>query len=287
MTVPVSAPPERERGYAMVAAVASIGVFAALSLSLLSASKLAVVDVAAEQGAMQAGAAANAGLAMALSGLLSDDVADRWSIDGRDRALRYHDARLTIRIEDERGKVPLNLLDETLATRLLEVAGLSGDRLEIARDSLLDWIDDDEEARPFGAEEAYYVPRGYYPPNGPLQSLAELGAVRGFDPALIARIAPMATVNFGFASFDPRYAHPRAIDVMSGSGTDGPASIARERELAGQRPAIELADAAEMIARPITIVSLAVLPGGARAERRMVVELTGSKERPYAVRAYE
>ena len=271
----------------MVASVASIGVFAALSLSLLSASRLAVVDVAAEQGQLQASAAADAGIARALSGMLSDDVSDRWSIDGRDRPLRYHAARVVVRIEDERGKVPLNLLDETLATRLLEVAGLSGDRLAVARDSLLDWLDDDDETRPFGAEDAYYVPRGYYPSNGPLQSLEELGAVRGFDAALIARLKPMTSINFGFSSFDTRFANPRAIDVMTDSGADGPAAIARERELAGQRTAIEIADTADMIARPLTIVSVATMPDGARAERRMVVELTGSKERPYAVRGYE
>lgn len=286
MTVP-PAVRQGERGYAMVAAVASIGVFAALSLALLSASRLAVVDVAAEQGQLRAGAAADAGIAMALSGMLADDVSDRWSMDGRDRRLSFHDARLSIRIEDERGKVPLNLLDETLATRLLEIAGLSGDRLSIARDSLLDWTDEDEETRPFGAEEPFYAARGVLPANGPMLSLEELGAVRGFDAALIARLRPMVTVNFGFSSFDPRFAHPRAIDVMNASGSDGPASIERERELAGQRPAIELANAADMIARPLSIVSVAVMPDGSRAERRMIVELTGSKVRPYVVRAYD
>ena len=43
-------------------------------------------------------------------------------------------------------------------------------------DAILDWIDEDEEARPFGAEAEYYnaLATSYSPANGPLQSVEEL-----------------------------------------------------------------------------------------------------------------
>ncbi len=276
-----------EDGYALVGAVASIAVFAAMSLAVLSATRLMLEDVGAEQSQLQAGAAADAGVAMAISGLLAEDVTQRWPIGGRPRAATFGHARLGIRIEDERGKVALNLLDEERATRLLELAGLDGDRLLIARDSLRDWIDTDEEPRPFGAERAFYRPARIVPPNGFLASVDELGLIRGFDAATVARIRPIATVSIGNSVFDARHADPRAIAVMAEGGENGPAAIDRARELAGQRTAIEFTDTSDRTGRPLAIVAEATLPDGARARRRVIVELTGAASRAYVVRSYE
>ena len=276
-----------DAGYALVAAVASIGVFAAMALSVLSATRMGLEDAGAEQAQLQATAAADAGLAVALSRLLARDALQRWSIEGRTRGLRFGQARLTIRIEDERGKVPLGVLDERQATRLLEQAGLSGDRLRIATDSLLDWIDDDDQPRPFGAEEPYYRAAGFLPPGGLLASVDELALVRGFDAQTIARIRPYVTTYTVTTGFDAHYADPRALAVMDEAGAGGTRQIDRTRELAGQRTAIEIADPADLADRAISISAEAVLPDGARAVRRMIVELTGSATRPYVVRAYE
>jgi len=279
-----------EEGYALVAAVASIGLFAALSLALIETTRFSFEDVGAEQAQLQAGGAADAGVALALSGLLKP-ATERWSIDGRLRTVAYGDARLRIRIEDERGKVPINLLDEKQATRLLEGAGLGGDRLLVARDSLLDWTDADDVARLFGAEAAYYRPAHTTPANGFLASIDELGNIRGFDAALVARLRPYVTVNggaFGGAGFDRRFADPRALAVMDEAGAGGADAIDRRRELAGERTAIDFtAQSEDVVGRPLTIDVDARLPDGAHAARRAIVMLTGSVATPYVVRAYE
>lgn len=275
-----------ERGYALVAAVASIAVFAAMALAMLTATRAAVVTGVAEVGQARAAAAADAGIALALSGLADDDPANRWPIDGRARALDFADARLVVRVEDERGKVPLNLLDPAMATRLLEAFGLEGEALSVARDSLLDWLDADDEKRPFGAEDAFYAPLGYRPRNGAMASVGELRRVRGFDKALVARMTPVLTVNFGRGNFEPSHATPQAIEIMMGD--DGSTELLnRRRELAGQRTAIDLTPTTELIAHPLMITSTAAMPDGARAVRRQVVELTGAAVRPYVVRSYD
>lgn len=275
-----------EDGYALVAAVVSIAVFAAMALTVLSATRSGIDDVAAEHAHLQAGAAADAGVALALSGLLAGDPTQRWSIDGRERRLTFSEARLRVRIEDERGKVPIGALDEPMATRLLEVVGLEGDRLLIARDSLLDWTDGDDEPRRFGAESGYYEAAGIRPSNGFLSSIEELGSIRGFDAALVERIRPFATAYTALAGFDTRFAHPQAIAVMEAGGHAGsPASIDRARERSGQRTALEFTDATNLEGRPLTILVEARLPDGARAVRRVVVEISGRPDRPYVVRA--
>ena len=281
-----------EAGYALVAAVASIGVFASLALAVVAATHGSIEDASAELAQLRASAAADAGMAMALHGMLSGRTGAAtgatWSPDGVARSLRFGDTRLRIRIEDERGKVPVSGLDELHATRLLEQAGLSGDRLLIARDSLLDWTDDDDTPRPFGAEAEYYRVAGLRPPNGTVASIDELRVVRGFDPAVIATIKPISTTYVSVATaFDGRFAYPRALAVMDEAGAQGVASINRVRDLAGQRTAIAFADPVNLLGRPFTIVVEAVLPDGARTQRRMVVEMTGSPAQPYVVRAFQ
>lgn len=277
---------EGEEGYALVAAVASIGVFAAMALTILSAAQMGVEDAGAEQAQLQAGASADAGVAMALSRLLSSDITQRWTIDGRERRLRYGDAEIRVRIEDERGKVPINQLDEKLATRLLEEVGLRGDRLLIARDSLLDWTDEDDLTRPFGAEAPYYEAAGIRPANGFLGSIEELRSIRGFDAATVERIRPIATTYMAPGSFDPKFADPRVLQIMAEAGGAGEVqAIERARERAGQQTAIAFTDAAGLTGRPITILVTATLPDNARATRRTLVQLTGMDDAPYVIMA--
>ena len=58
---------------------------------------------------------------------------------------------------------------------------------EDVADAILDWVDEDEETRAYGAEFEYYstLPTPYAPANGPLQSVEELLLVRGVTPTLL------------------------------------------------------------------------------------------------------
>ncbi len=73
---------------------------------------------------------------------------------------------------------------ENIAVSLL--MGLPGMTEDVA-DAILDWIDEDDEPREFGAELDYYTTLAtpYSPPNGALQSVEELLLVRGVTPTLM------------------------------------------------------------------------------------------------------
>ncbi len=276
--------PAGERGYAMVAAVAGIALFASLALVLVTGTRGGVVMVGAECDRAEANAAVDAGLAMALSGLVDGGPVGAWPIDGRVRSETFGRAKLLIRIEDERGKLPINLLEEIQIGRMLERAGLRGERLSNAADSLNDWLDDDDQLRPAGAERDWYASRGIVPRNGPLVSLEELAAIRGFDPALVERLRPIVTLNWGGGPFEARHASLDSIAVMSEDGEDPVAQIERAREMAGQVTALSFNVEGGLAGRPLTVTVHANLPGGAHAVRRTLVELTGSSVRPYVLR---
>jgi len=90
---------------------------------------------------------------------------------------------------DESSKLNLNVLpfwDEQVDVRsevLLALPGMTED----TADAILDWLDEDDESRDFGAESSYY--RSQSPPyeakNGPLDSLDELLLIRGVTPELL------------------------------------------------------------------------------------------------------
>lgn len=275
-----------EEGYVLVAAVASIAVFAAMALAMLSATRAAIVTGTAEVDQARVAAAADAGIAIALSGLLVDDPAGRWPIDASPRTVSFAGAQIAIKIEDERGKVPLNLMDEPMAGRLLAAFAIEGEQAKVMRDSLLDWLDADDEKRPYGAEAPFYAPLGYRPRNGAFASVGELRRVRGFDRAIVARMMPLLTVNFGRGNFEPSHAQPVAIEIMMGD-EGAVEALDRRRELSGQRVALDTTPAVNLVAHPLMISVVATLPYGARAERHEIVELTGAAIRPYVVRSYD
>lgn len=93
-------------------------------------------------------------------------------------------------LEDESTRLNLNLLlladkvlDGSARTFLMALPNMTED----VADAILDWIDEDEEPREYGAELEYYVglSPAYGPRNGPPETLEELLLVRGVTPDLL------------------------------------------------------------------------------------------------------
>lgn len=275
----------RDDGYALIAALTAVVAFTLLAFEVLAATRGEVAMTGAEMDRARLAAAADAGLALALAGLNTDDVTTRWAIDGRSRQATFEGIELSITVEDERGKIPINLLNEDQVRSMFEIAGASGERLDTLVDSFEDWIDDDTEPRPHGAELSYYATQGIAPRNGAFRTLSELAHIKGMDPALYVRLAPSLTVFFGESGgFSPQTAQPLALAVMSGSGLNSPAVIQRQRELAGQRPVLDFVDKTPLAGRLLTIRIVASDTGGGRFVRAAIVELTGNSQDPYWVR---
>lgn len=79
----------------------------------------------------------------------------------------------TFQVIDEDGKLNVNNASSTVLQKL----GLSPEQI----DSLFDWMDADENAKPGGAEsQDYLAARGYRSPNRPMQTLQEFLLIKGF-----------------------------------------------------------------------------------------------------------
>jgi general secretion pathway protein K len=229
-------------------------------------------------------AAADAGVVLAVRHLSMTERERRWAPDGRHR-LRFDGIDLDIALEDERGKIPLNAIDEGETRRMFAALGVEGDALDAIVDAFLDWRDADDDVRAHGAEAAAYATLGRRPRNGPFRSVDEVGGVRGVTPTMIARLRPAATViGAEGEGFDDRYAQPLALRVM---GAGDAAEIERGREIAGQRAPFALAAADTLVGRGITVRVTAGDGQGGRYREAEIVQLTGRRDPAYLVRARE
>jgi len=275
----------RDQGYAMVAAVAAIAVFALISLDLLTSNRSAQRGLEARVTRASLLAAADAGVVMAVHGMAVEGRGERWPIDGRTRTQTFNGASLDITVSDERGKIPLNTITDVQARDMFEAAGAEGEDLDRLTDAFLDWRDDDDEPRDFGAESANYPPGAARPRNEAMQSVGELALIAGMRPEIFARLKPAVTVFFGNSGgFSAETAHPLAIGVMLGGGSDSADVLTRQRELAGQRTALEIARDKDLKGRAMTVDVIARDGRGGQATRSVIVELTGNPDRPYWVR---
>ena len=272
----------RQAGYAVLAAMLAAACFALLAAQVISTSRSAVQSANAELTRARLEAAADAGLALALDGLSTEDPNARWDIDGRPRHESFEGAELTVTVEDERGKVPIDLITPAQARTLFARAGADPAELDDLVDAFLDARDPSRVARTPGTAGTSGAAT---PPNQGFEAVSDLAHVRGVTPALFAALARSVTISADDAAFDPRTATPLALEVMGGAGADAPAVIERQRELAGERPALDIVPPIDLVGRALTIRVRAESGRDGRFEAASVVELTGRPARPYLVRA--
>lgn len=135
---------------------------------------------------------------------------------------------ITVTLQDSNGLLSLNSLKPVEFGRLLKYFGFDEDRVSIAIDSLLDWIDQDDLKRLNGAEKDYYSAEGYdyKPRNYPLQYKEELLLIRGFDSDIYRKIEPYITL-LPSSGFNPNTA-PEPVLISYLDITEDTLSFLRE-----------------------------------------------------------
>lgn len=271
-----------ERGYALVAAVVAVAAFAYIALQVLAAERggLALLGARSQQAKLIA--AAEGGVALAIHGLADEDLTARWASDGRSRRVQFGDVDLTIVVEDDRSKAPLNQLTDAQARALFQGAGAPSDRLDAMVSAFRDWRTQDMVVAHLTGPPPPHAIR-----HGPIFTVGELIGLNGMTGPVLSRIAPAVTV-FGDddAPFRPGNASPLAFAAMSGQPAGDLQSLANQTAIAAQRPD-EVIAAGDLTGHTLTVRVTATLPDGARAGRTAVIELTGNRAQPYWIRYME
>jgi general secretion pathway protein K len=117
---------KREGGFALLLTIWILILVALMAASL--AAQIHSETTIAHNGAELAAAKglADAGVAFGVNGLLDPIVTNRWPADGRTRLVRYGDGTIEIHVQDEAGKLDLNMAPIELISGLLHVLAIDG-----------------------------------------------------------------------------------------------------------------------------------------------------------------
>ncbi len=141
-----------------------------------------------------------------------------------------------IRLQDNRGLLNLNVVNDDRLDRFLGVLGAPAARRAALIDALRDYIDDDDLKHLNGAEAADYAALGLPPPrNAKLVTPMEAKSVFGWGdvPALWqANLLPGLTTTSGSFSLNPNTATWQVLATMRGMTPEGAQAIIKARKIA-------------------------------------------------------
>lgn len=269
----------QDRGSAVVAAVLVSACFALIAAQIVRSSRSDIISVNASLTHAELSAAADAGLALAVHGLTETGPRGRWGLDRRPHAAVLGLASLTVTVEDERGKIPLNTMTASQAAAMFREAGAAPDATAALVTAFLAFRDPAPQnpAQPMSGAGAGPSRAGGF------ETVGELTQVPGVTPALYAAVSPSVTVYAGNAPFDPTTATPMALKVMLG-GQSAYTALVRSRELQGERTALDPSPDPSLVGRALMVRVRAYEKGGAQLQKSTVIELTGRSSRPFVVR---
>jgi general secretion pathway protein K len=173
------------------------------------------------------------------------------------------DASYDVRVESESGKVDVNIVTGEVLLEILKRGGLPEEEAESARDAILDWRDEDDVARPRGAERAEYaqMPEPVVPRNGKLRGVEELSLVKGVTKEFYHVFLSRVFTTYGNS---PKVNFLRAPEIvlrsLPGVSAEAAARIVARRP---EGPPISDPDLAAMVGEGLlTAQGLALISGG-------------------------
>jgi general secretion pathway protein K len=177
----------KERGMALLLVLVAVMALALIVVGLYESSQASWEESSLSRARYQAGLLAESGLSIALHPQIKPGAVALKQNFGTDRGFE-------VIITSEGGRLPVNELTEErmreTAVELFILWGLDAAVASRAADSITDWIDDDSDPLPNGAENGYYAGLGYpqFPSNAAFTSLEQLLFVAGMDA--VERVEP-------------------------------------------------------------------------------------------------
>jgi len=232
-------------------------------------------------------AAALAGVARGIHGLLITDPERAWRLDGRSYEIPWTDASLRVTMRSENGKIDINFAPAPLLAGLFEALLPDADADALA-DAVLDWRDGDDRRRPKGAEAADYAAAGrsYGPANRPFRSPWTLSQVLGLNGAAVERLLPYVTIHARRPRVDPFSADARVLAAIPGIEPEAAEAFVAQRRRTTEGGPVDLqplsGGSRYLDRRPSTgLASIRVearAPSGGRLIREAVVRLKGRSQ---------
>ena len=191
---------QSQSGIALITVILIISILVAAALELNRSSRADVYDATNISDGIKLAYIAKSGFYGAAAVLVNsqneyETLRDDWAraelLSAQSKSF-FPNGHFMVRIEDEKGKIPLNKLvtagavNENIKTVLLRLLSLPEFDLEENQaaeivDALIDWVDENDDVTGRGAESSYYLSKAlpYAAKNAPLDCIEELLMVKG------------------------------------------------------------------------------------------------------------
>lgn len=232
-------------------------------------------------------AIADAGIPLAMVGVLDPSPDNPWRADGRQRVFAYGSGTIRVAVQDEAGKIDLNMAPPELLAGLLRSLGVpDGEAAAIVQS-----ITDRRQAQQTGGPNpgTRNRPLSRQQQDGVFRAIEELRLLPGMTRALYDRVAPFVTIYSGLPDVDPLTAPPEVLRSLPGTNAGEVDNFIAMRERLGPVPGElpPLSGAGTFLAhralQAATITSEGATATGTTFTRQVVVAVSPDPGAPYAI----
>ncbi len=218
-------------------------------------------------------AAADGAISQAIFALSDPRPDQRWRPGGAARQVTIGDSRVTLRLEDEAGRINPNLASPDLLEALLTILGADPQHTGRLATAIGEWVGSAQSAQDPAVTLAEYQAAGldYRPPGEPLESLDELGRVIGMTPAVLAALRPHLTL-YGPAEPNPNSPDPVVAAALARLPHTGDSQLPADQQGADLQT--------------VRIIATAQGPGNARVVRTAIVQVGAMLPSGYNILAW-
>jgi general secretion pathway protein K len=285
-----SAGRDGERGIALLVVIWVLALLAILIVGFSGDARTELLVARNHYESASARAIADAGVSLAIFGILDPAPEAQWPADGRVREVSYAEGTIRIRIQDEGGKIDVNAAPPQLLAGLLSTTGglPAGDA-----DNLAQAIDAYRQAQ----QQADAPASG----RGALRTMVrrqanafrvieDLRLVPGITREIYDRIAPFVTVYSGVGDIDPLTAPPEVLRSLPGVNAGEVeaflAARAQQGPIPGQLPPLNGpvgGSLAHRVLQNATVLAEGKTANGTTFTRAAVVSLSADPTAPYSI----
>lgn len=175
---------------------------------------------------------AEAGLHRAVYELRNPDIEFRWVPDGRIYKMEFAGKEVEISIQDETGKIDLNLAPIELLAGMFASLGMGEEEAMDLAEKVVDWRDTDNVKGLNGAEDEDYEAEGYSygAKDSMFDSVPELQQVMGVDYEMYRKLENIVTVYSGSRNINIGYASVEALMALEGISREDAEAFVEERK---------------------------------------------------------
>ena len=270
----------RDRGIAIVAALWASAILAVIVVSVLQLVRADAKLGRGREDVAELGAIADAAVNITVLALLNPKPA-QWPVNGVPVNVPFAGHDIQVSVQDEAGKIDLNITGEPILRQLLIGAGLDAEAARGLAESIVGWREADEGKRP-GTGSSDVSAAGHGPRHALFQSVEELQLIPGMTQELYRRIAPLLTVYSQTPWIDPALSSVAVLTVLSAVDSSAEAALRRlEEERLGVRP--PAANPGVVLGHAYTITAELHGAAAARVVRTAIVRVTGQPRAPLLI----